>query len=89
MDATLRTNIIATVTQEYKEIFSLTDSQCVQVEKELGELSDEALLTEWKHIQEYYGEITQALNMMKVNMIQTEEKLENMNTAPDLSLSLL
>jgi hypothetical protein len=46
MDATLRTNIIATVTQEYKEIFSLTDSQCVQVEKELGELSDEALLTE-------------------------------------------
>lgn len=89
MESTLRAKIITKVTEEYKEIFSLTEDQCVQVRKELGELSDEALLAEWKHIQEYYGEITQALNVVKVNMIQTEEKIENLNNVPDISLSLL
>ena len=89
MDATLRNNIIERVTLEYKEIFSLTDDQCVQVRKELSELTETALLAEWKHIQEYYGEITQALNMVKVNMVRAEEKLENLNTVPDPSLSLL
>ena len=89
MESTLRAKIITKVTEEYKEIFSLTEDQCVQVRKELWELSDEALLAEWKHIQEYYGEITQALNVVKVNMIQTEEKIENLNNVPDISLSLL
>lgn len=85
MDQILRNTIIESVSKEYKEIFSLDDAQYRQVKSELEALDDETLVKEWLHIKDYYAEVMQELNAVKIGVIKEFEQQEKTENVPDLT----